>query len=376
MLASGKRESDPSDAQAPPPVVEALPYMPPPEPADEAARLQALRQLQVLDTPAEERFDRITKMARRLFDTPIALVGLVDASRLWFKSVQGLPIRETPRAVSFCGHAILESSTLVVEDALLDERFANNPLVLDDPNIRFYAGEPLIDPEGHCLGTLCIIDRKPRNLSKEERGTLSDLAAMAIEELMVVQLSEAQQEFIEELSEARRQERVDGSTLCWDRQASFELLLREREKARRARVPLAVMMVEVKNSVAVTDDRAHPPRDLVLKDVAARLRAGTRPYDTVGRYGREKFMVICSGADSGVAQRVAERLCEQVAQSPIDVAGTPLEVTVSIGVASMVDQAPGAAELVAAADKALDAAKLAGQSRVCTAADSVPSVVC
>ena len=115
----------------------------PPLPPDEAMRLAALRSLNILDTPAEERFDRITRLAQRLFDVPIALVSLVDTNRQWFKSCQGLDASETPRSISFCGHAILEDGPLIIEDATKDQRFADNPLVTGPPDIRFYTGQPL-----------------------------------------------------------------------------------------------------------------------------------------------------------------------------------------------------------------------------------------
>ena len=144
-------------------------------PANEAERLAALRALQLLDTPAEERFDRITRIAQRLFNVPIALVSLVDGHRQWFKSRQGLDATETPRNISFCGHAILQDGVFHVPNAAADSRFLDNPLVTGPPDIRFYAGAPLASPDGHRVGTLCIIDRIPKTLSEEELRTLRDL---------------------------------------------------------------------------------------------------------------------------------------------------------------------------------------------------------
>ncbi len=161
----------------------------PPFPINEAARLDTLRRLNVLDTPPEERFDRLTRLAKRLFDVPIALVSLVDADRQWFKSRQGLDVTETPRDLSFCGHAILGSEIMVVTDACCDERFANNPLVTGDPKIRFYAGFPLSAANGGKLGTLCLIDRAPRAMSEDDVRLLDDLATMVEEELAALQLA-------------------------------------------------------------------------------------------------------------------------------------------------------------------------------------------
>jgi len=157
--------------------------LPPPRPADESARLQALHALGILDSPPDERFDTLTRLATRLFGVPIAAVSLIDEHRQWFKSCAGLPVRETPREVSFCGHAILGAEILVVEDARLDARFADNPLVLGPPHIRFYAGSPLVGPDGSRLGTLCVIDSRPRRFGADDGALLRDLARLAELEL-------------------------------------------------------------------------------------------------------------------------------------------------------------------------------------------------
>ncbi|MBD2104888.1 response regulator [Leptolyngbya sp. FACHB-261] len=163
----------------------------PPLPLNETERLATLHQLQILDTAPEERFDRITRMARNLFGVPIALISLVDAERQWFKSCQGLDASETSRDISFCGHAILRPEPFVVTDTQLDPRFADNPLVAGEPYIRFYAGQPLLSSNGQPLGTLCLIDRRPRQLNDTELESLRDLAIWAENELNVIALNEA-----------------------------------------------------------------------------------------------------------------------------------------------------------------------------------------
>ncbi|MFT3712847.1 MAG: diguanylate cyclase [Archangium sp.] len=155
----------------------------PPTPLDEPERLEALRSYEVLDTPAEAEFDRLTRLVSNVLGVPIALVSLIDEKRQWFKSKVGLPAAETPRDISFCGHAVAAQKTLVVPDAREDVRFADNPLVTGDPHIRFYAGAPLINGAGRALGTLCAIDRKPRTLSAEQTQILTDLAAIVVEQL-------------------------------------------------------------------------------------------------------------------------------------------------------------------------------------------------
>lgn len=155
-----------------------------PYPDNEAARIEALGRYGVLDTPPEEAFDDIVELAAHICDTPIALVTLVDTNRQWFKAKIGLDISQTSRDVSFCSHAVLApDDVLVIPDALADKRFADNPLVTADPNIRFYAGAPLVTHDGFALGTLCVIDRVPRQLEPKQLASLRALRRDVITEL-------------------------------------------------------------------------------------------------------------------------------------------------------------------------------------------------
>lgn len=156
---------------------------PAPMPADEPQRLQALRELLILDTPPEQRFDRIVAFASQEFDVPIALVSLVDRNRQWFKARVGLAACETGRDISFCGHAVVETGTLVIPDTHADPRFADNPLVLGPPHIRFYAGAPLRLPSRHAVGTLCLIDTRPRHLDGTDLAILGSLRDLVVQEL-------------------------------------------------------------------------------------------------------------------------------------------------------------------------------------------------
>ncbi|RYG57290.1 PAS domain S-box protein, partial [bacterium] len=155
----------------------------PATPAVEESRLFALRSYKVIDTVPEASFDRITALAARLFDMPIALMSLVDEDRQWFKSSYGLDSQGTTREMAFCDHAIRSENVLVVNDASLDSRFADSLLVTEEPFIRFYAGAPLVNSEGYRLGTLCVIDSKPREFDASSRQTLNDLADIVVDEL-------------------------------------------------------------------------------------------------------------------------------------------------------------------------------------------------
>jgi phosphoribosyl 1,2-cyclic phosphodiesterase/CheY-like chemotaxis protein len=152
-------------------------------PKDEQQRLASLRALRILDTGPEERFDRITRLASALFDAPIALVSLVDENRQWFKSCYGLNVKETSRDAAFCAHVVYNREPMIVPDTFQDKRFADNPLVINEPRIRFYAGCPLILHDGACIGTLCVIDTRPRPQEVSDVACLRDLADLVVQEI-------------------------------------------------------------------------------------------------------------------------------------------------------------------------------------------------
>jgi len=150
---------------------------------DEAARVEALHKYAILDTEPEQTFDDLVLLASFICKTPIALISLVDEDRQWFKSKVGLSISETPREIAFCAMAMQQPDVFVVPDTLNDERFRNNPLVVSEPNVRFYAGAPLIDEEGHALGTICVIDRIPRELAPDQQVALKALSRLVLAQL-------------------------------------------------------------------------------------------------------------------------------------------------------------------------------------------------
>lgn len=258
--------------------------IPPPLPIDEAFRLESLRSLNILDTSAEERFDRLTRLAKRLFGVQIALISLVDANRQWFKSCQGLDVTETPREVSFCGHAILSNNIMVIPDALLDERFHDNPLVVDDPKIRFYAGCPLTEPNGSNLGTFCVIDQKPRDLDEGERELLRDLARMAEREIAAVQLVT-----------------MDELTLLSNRRGFMAVGQHSLNLCARLDRPASMLFFDLDDFKVINDRFGHAEGDRALASFAALLMRTFRDSDVVGRLGGDEFVVLitnCTAADS------------------------------------------------------------------------------
>ena len=166
-----------------------------PIPENESQRLDALLSAEILDTDAEENFDRLTRLAAEICEVPICLISLIDDKRQWFKSRQGLEATETPREISFCQYAIMDNVTFKVENALLDDRFKDNVLVQDAPFIRFYAGHPLTDEEGNNLGTLCVIDQKPKQLNEHQLKALKILAEEVTSQILARKLKAENQKF-------------------------------------------------------------------------------------------------------------------------------------------------------------------------------------
>lgn len=337
----------------------------PPLPPDETSRQASLAALHILDTPMEERFERITRLAKRSFNVPIVAISLIDNSRQWFKSVQGLPVNETPRDVSFCGHAILDNDTMVVLDAMLDPRFHDNPLVTGDPSIRFYAGCPVHAPDGAAIGTLCLIDRVPRQLDSHDLQALKDLAHMVENEIQIKTAESRHTHLVTELNEVKLRAAVDPLTRLWNRSAITELLVRERAQTVRENTSLAVIFIDFDHFKQVNDRNTHAAGDALLREGAARLNATLRPMDALGRYGGDELIAVLPDCTMEEVKLIGERLRSVIAQTPIEIPGSVIKASISGGVAY--DQAGAATDierLIAIADQALYQAKAGGRNRV------------
>jgi diguanylate cyclase (GGDEF)-like protein len=339
-----------------------------PMPADEARRVRALHDLGVLFTPAEERFDRITRLAARFLRVPMALVSLVDSRVQWFKAAHGVRAAETPREISFCSYAILGEDTFVVPDALEDPRFRDSPLVVGEPFIRYYAGHPLRLADGSKVGTLCVMDMRPRQPDETDLETLRYLAGWVQDELQFKILSEGQAALLDERDELRRRAMLDPLTRAWNRDAILEVLERELARAARDGSTLSVIMADVDHFKDVNDSFGHPAGDRVLLGVAGNLRAAVRPYDAVGRFGGEEFLVVLPQCATAAALAIAERMRGKVEAERFETASGVARATLSLGVATTGAPPFAAAGLIEMADRALYRAKGEGRNRVVRAA--------
>lgn len=337
----------------------------PENPKNEQERLASLVSMKILDTPIEDRFDRVTRLARRSFGVPISAISLIDADRQWFKSIQGLAVQETSREVSFCGHAILGDGLFVVPDSHADDRFRDNPLVAGDPNIRFYAGCPVHNPDGHKVGTLCLIDNKPRDFDADDEVVLRDLARMVEDEFRLSFAARSQDQLVAELDRARLAASVDPLTRIWNRGAIMEILKRELAKGARGGVGVGLLMIDFDHFKKINDTHGHLAGDAVLREGVARMLGIVRTADAVGRYGGEEFMAVLADCHESDVEIVGERLRAAIEQNPMTGSGKLLTVSASVGGAwcpgSMLMEPEG---LIALADAAVYKAKAKGRNRV------------
>lgn len=259
-------------------------------PQNEAERLHALRALQILDSSHEERFDRVTRLARRLFGVPISLVSLIDEDRQWFKSAEGLDVTETSREVSFCGHAINQTGLFIVPNVLNDERFYDNPLVTGAPNIRFYAGYVLKIRQGINIGTLCLIDSKPREMDEEDRQLLQDLGEMIEQEIKSIQLAT-----------------LDELTMISNRRGFMTLVDHSLKVCRRNKLPISIVLFDLNKFKNINDNYGHHEGDFVLVSFAQIMLESFRDCDVIARLGGDEFVVMLLDSDEDRIGAVLER---------------------------------------------------------------------
>lgn len=328
-------------------------------------KLAGMHIVDVFYTPLEERFERITRLARRSLNVPVAAITCMSGDRQWFKSVAGWAVTELPVSHSLCPLTMEENRICVINDTKADSRVMNHPLVIRKPNFRFYAGYPLQETNGLAVGTLCAFDTKPREFNEEQLCTLHDLGEIARHELLSNQLSDAQSELISKLGAARREAMFDPLTRVWNRRGAAALLRSALRKAQERDTDISLCLLDVDNFKAVNDDFGHQAGDQVLRKLAAMLVSSVRNDDIVCRYGGDEFLLILPETSAEDAARIAERARRTVAESPVQIREGVLSASVSIGLAARHrgnDVSPE--ELVRQIDDALHACKREGRNQI------------
>lgn len=323
-------------------------------PLDETRRLAALRELDILDTEPETDFDALTRLATHSLATPIAVIGLMDSHRLWFKSRVGLDVPELDRQIAFCSHTITQPGRpLVIPDLLDDARFGDHPLVTAGPRLRAYAGAPLVDVSGAVLGTLAVLDTTPRAFTTEQEAALRDLSVL----VMCALRARHQAHQLQHLA------LTDHLTGLANR-AHFERALEaEFGRAVRQGEPFTLLLLDLDGFKAVNDGFGHGAGDETLKEVSQRLLTQVRAGDVLARLGGDEFGIVMRDGPTEAAQALARRIVRAVSQ-PIKLSsGDEVGVGVSVGMAAYADDVTSVRKLVSQADQALYEAKKQNERR-------------
>lgn len=336
-------------------------------PCDELARLAALQSYGILDTPREDAFDEITRMAARFFSMPIAIVSLVDNDRVWFKSAHGLgDLRQVDRGPGLCASAIMGSECYIANDLREDPNSMTNLLVAAEKGLRFYAAAPLRTSNGHNLGTFCVLDVEPRQFSSEDAADLQGFAGLVMSQLDHVLASRELAEQASTIASQRlglsRAASHDALTGLHNRRAAlafFDELQREIDAGYMA----SILVLDIDNFKSINVTYGHRIGDRVLAELAARLKSMVRASDHVVRYGGGEFLIILKRCPPQVAYRIATYMVKSMQQTPMQFDGQSLTLSLSGGLCHS-GEGGNVDDIVRSADAALYAAKEGGRARI------------
>ena len=280
---------------------------------DELRRLQSLRASGLLNSGKEERFDRLTRLARTLYDLPVASISLVGENTLHVKSCAGLDVDTLPRDITFCAHTILQTDPLIVNDLQQDMRFHDSPLVTEAPFIRFYAGYPVQLPDGATVGSFCLMDHKPRAFSGHEIQILSDLAAIVEDEFKVLDAATA-----------------DELTGLFNRRGFLSLAEYALLTARRRSEPASLVFIDLDRFKLINDTWGHEQGDKALTAIADVMKSTFRESDLIARQGGDEFIILLANTAQQAANKAMEQLSQNVAEYNQQ-AGNPWQLAFSWG---------------------------------------------
>ncbi len=308
-------------------------------PRGETIRLVALRASGLMGLPDDYALDCLTNVGARLFGVPICALTLVDANRQWFASCVGLEVNQTPRDISFCGHVVANRRPEVVEDTARDVRFADNPLVTGEPRVRFYAGYPIQAASGEVLGSLCLMDTRPREFPPRQLALLRELAVLAQLALAARQNGAVKLTPALDADLTRRQTMIDPLLRIWNHDGIVTLIEQSLQISVPHREPLSVLMIDIDHFSRVNESHGRAVGDRVMKAITRQLRAELRATDNVGRIGGDAFLVVQPNTTAVAAARAARRIYESISalrtELPTNANGCTISVscTVSIGIA-------------------------------------------
>lgn len=320
-------------------------------------------QLPVADTSADPSLDTLVRLIREVFGVGIVLLSPLEREGQWCKARDDLQLPQPPRRIAFCEHSIVQGEFLQIEDARRDPRFQNDPLVTGAPCVRFYAGHPLFDEEGHPLGSLCLFDPQPRTLNPREIGLLQDFASLAESALKLNAMTRQTAELREALTREQRKTMLDPLTQVWNRAGLEHLLPRELAAVEREGLHLGMLFCDLDYFKTVNDRYGHACGDQALWEAARRIRASVRPQDLVVRAGGEEFVVLARVPTTDELLLIAERIRSSMAATPILTEQARLQLTLSIGT-TLLQPGESAADALARADQALYRAKGSGRNLV------------
>lgn len=336
--------------------------------SSQTLKLAALPSESILYTPVEQRFERITRIATKLLNVPVAAITLFHQDEEWFKSVQGWDVRKFPVAASLGVIAAQARDLVVIPDTAVDERTKAHPLVTSAPGFRFFAAMPLHERDGGVIGTLSVMDIRPKQASEVDLDSIRDLCAITQGEILSDQISNAQAALTAKLGAARREALIDPLTRVWNRRGGNMALKTAFAEADAANISITISLIDIDRFKTINDNYGHDVGDIVLRKIAETLVGNMREHDIVCRLGGDEFLLILYEADVKTAGAAIERIRRSLADSPLRTRHGDIALTVSLG---YVVREPGSdktyEELILLADQALMSSKSSGRNRVAAA---------
>jgi len=285
----------------------------------------------LLYTPIEERFERLTRLARQVLRLRVAAVTLVSPDKQWFKSVSGWSVLELPREDGLCAWTLREGRMTVIEDTAKDPRTAEHSLVQGGPHFRFYAGAPLYETDDSIIGTFCVLDDRPHQLTDVALQSFKDLAALVQNEIYADRLSSAHTALTNKLGVARREAMMDPLTRLWNRRGAMVMLKEAFAAADQNDFPTAIALLDLDNFKRVNDTYGHQIGDELLRRLGSRLVSSVRGDDVTCRIGGDEFLLLMTDTNERMAAQVSERVRRAITESPIPTRQGNIPMSLSVG---------------------------------------------